>query len=125
MSRFETDFAVVGLPQLLFEFGQAATYSPVTGDDVSLTAIVEPEKRRIDIANGVRESVRTRKATITNDPSSTFSGVVAASEAGKMTIGSEEWEIETLSSTQGGWILELIRPESTRQSRPGFNMTVI
>ena len=125
MSRFATAFAASGLPDLFAYFGQAASYSPVTGDDVALTAIIDPEERRVDTSAGMRVSVRTCKATISDDATSEWGGVAAANEAATLTFAGEEWAVETVDKTPGGWILCLIRDELTETARPDYRMEPI
>ena len=120
MSRFDTDFAASGLPQLLFQFGQSVIYLPVNLPEVSLTAIVESEQREIVTPNGIRTVKRTHKVTIGGDPDSDEGGVTSPNEVATMRINNTEWPIESVSQTAGGWILMLVRHELEEQARPGY-----
>ena len=93
VSRFDADFAAGGLPELLYQFGEAATYSPVGRPDVSLTAILGAESSVVETMGGIRAATRTRMATITNDPTSDYGGVTSANESATFKIGDEVWAI--------------------------------
>ena len=120
MSRFSSAFAACGLPGLMYQFGQSAIYYPVNRPEIPLTMIVESETRRTEDASGARVVARTCKGTITDDPDSTYGGVATPNEAATMTISDEEWAIESVSRTEGGWILTLVRDELAEQARPGY-----
>ncbi len=120
MSRFAADFAASGLPSLMFQHGQPALYNPVNQPSVSLTAMVEQETREVGTQDGFRVVMRKKRATITDDPDSTFGGVTAANEAATMTIDEEEWSIENVSRGTAAWYLDLTRPELAEQARPGY-----
>ena len=122
MSRFDTAFAASGLPGLFAYFGQAALYCPVKRPAVSVTGILDPEERRIETHTGARVSLRTRKFTISANPSSEYGGVVEPNEAATVTISNEDWAIDTIDSMPGGWILFLVRPELIEQARPGYRV---
>lgn len=120
MSRFDTDFAVGGLPQLMYEYGQSVTYLPVGFPSVTLQAIVRPEESDILQEANVRSVDRKCIATITDNPDSDDGGVATPSEAASVTISDVEWAIDSIDQVPGGWRLTLVRSEATEYARPGF-----
>ncbi len=121
MSRFDTDFAASGLPELMDQFGQPVTYSPVSGPDVSLTMILDPERMTEEEKGGGRVLVQRWEGTITTDPDSDFGGVASPDETATITIGGVVWSVDELAKLTGAYaVLKLVRRSSLERSRPGY-----
>jgi len=107
---------------LLWQFGQAVTYSPIDGPAVAITrAIVEPETtERVD-SNGIAWDLRKRQVTIGTDPDSDDGGVADVSVTATITIDGEEWPIVSIESrTDSHTIINLERPELVEHAHAGF-----
>ena len=121
MSRFDSMFAGSGLPLLMYQAGQAITYTPVTGSAVSLTAIVGEVSTLEEDDDDGRTSRASRDVTIATDPSASTGGVAAPSLADTVTIGSDIWPVESIEALAGSFVrLRVARSEPIALTRAGY-----
>ena len=122
MSRFDTDFAAVGLPGLMFQFGQPAVYSPINGPEVSLTkVIISPERMEQEDHSGLKLNMRKCEATISRDPDSADGGVADVTERATVTFNNETWPITSIvEETDAYTIVALERSEGVEHAHDGY-----
>ena len=122
MSRFDADFAAGGLPDLMYQFGQSAVYSPIDGPPVTLTkAIFSPERVEPKDAGGIVLNMRKREVTISRDPDSAFGGVANVSTTATVTVDGEIWPIVSIQEVTDAYtIAALERPEGTEHAYEGY-----
>jgi len=118
---FADIFAESALPSLLDTLGDSITYTPAGGDDVSLTAVVGQEERgELEVEHG-RRLRREREVTIATDPDGPYGGVAAPALNDTVTIDSESWAVESISSKADGVAtLLVVRFGDVERSQEGY-----
>ncbi len=114
MSRFSTDFAAVGLPQLHWMLGEAATYTPVEGAAGAVTLIIENQSSGVIEADDglVRVSTLTAELLLAEVPTRRAGDVLSLSgvewgwvrdgRIGGGRVSCEFERSEPLDKTRGG-----------------------
>jgi len=116
MSRFDDDFGAGAFPALLDQHGDAATYSPVTGDDVATTAIQNDVLRDETFMADGRQERWTATFSIP------ASAVAAPTIAATITVNSVEWTVIGFEAEGTAQILKVERFVNISRSRQGYRM---
>ena len=121
MTTFDDEFDAVAADALMDEFGESATYHPVSGDDVALTVLPTDEQVEERQENDRLVKYRTLAVTISTDPAGDYGGVAAPSVLASVTYGGAKYAIEGVQDTDGSFVdLKLARPELVEHGRPQY-----
>ena len=120
MTIFADGLAASGWSMLAAQHGQSATYTPVGGDGVSLTAILGDEEINEDDGPYGIEQMRRRSVFINTDPAAASGGVAEPKLNDTITIGTEVWQIESASIESGLAELRVIIYASAQRSTQGY-----
>lgn len=102
MSTFSDQFSSMGLPLLMDQLGETATYRAAgTVVDVALTAI--KSRANADQAGDGRGRRLSSEILIATDPDGDYGGVAAPARGDKFTIGLEAWIVDRIMSIGGGF----------------------
>lgn len=94
MSTFATRFAAQAVPQLLGEFGDAVSYTPLDGSAVSLTASAGAQRHELD--GRIRRFVREFR--FSRDAAASYGGVLQPARGDTITLSSVAWTVEEVVS---------------------------
>jgi hypothetical protein len=102
------------------EFAQSVTVTPAGGAPVALTAIVEDEDvsdSNVDL--GVQQERRCR-VTVNMDPAAESGGIADPKLNDTITIGSEDWNVESIDKSSGLATYAAVRPAVRERSTTGY-----
>lgn len=120
-SDFDTQFAEAASPTLLDQFGQSITYTPSSGDAVTLTAIVGAEVAHEEDMGEGRKLVRTREIVVGTDPDATAGGVASPTILDTVTVGTVTYAVRQIDyQTHALTKFETVRTEDMQRSREGY-----
>jgi len=116
--QMDADLAV--LTATTGEFSAAVTYTPASGDPVSIRAIVPPKNvARDDLAQSEHIAERNTIAIRTD----ATAGVAAPAVGDSVTIASEEWAVDEVELVgAGAAVLHVTKLQRTRIAGPDSRM---
>ena len=121
-SRFSAEFAAGAVSDLMYQFGQALTYTPSTGSETSPWGVFHEDESSVRDTPDGREVVRSGTLNIGDDPSmSTYLGIASPAEDDVVTVEGVTWSVDVVGEHNGGlWSLGLTRIESIEKTQAGY-----